>query len=157
MPLAVEDRMAILALVTRYNHAVDSGDVDTRAETFTEDGVWDSDTSGVISGREAIREHARTRAPHSHTWRHWTNSPIIEGDGDAATIRQYLLLLGLDGPFRPSDGRDVSRTRCGASRRAGYSRSASCACTPARTERREEPGKERRCRSPLTTASRSWT
>ena len=101
MPLSVEDRMAILALVTRYNHAVDSGDVDTRAETFTEDGVWDSDTSGVISGREAIREHARTRAPHSHTWRHWTNSPIIEGDGDAATIRQYLLLLGLDGPFRP--------------------------------------------------------
>ena len=101
MPLSVEDRMAILALVTRYNHAVDSGDVDTRAETFTEDGVWDSDTSGVISGREAIREHARTRAPHSHTWRHWTNSPIIEGGGDAATVRQYLLLVGLDGPFRP--------------------------------------------------------
>ncbi len=101
MPLSVDDRLEILDLVTRYNHAVDSGDVDTRADTFTEDGVWDSGTAGVISGREAIREHARTRAPFSHTWKHWTNSPIIEGDGDSATIRQYLCLLGIDGDPRP--------------------------------------------------------
>lgn len=101
MPLSSADRLAILELVARYNHAVDSGDVDTRADTFTEDGVWDSETGGVIRGREAIREHARTRAPHAHTWKHWTNSPVIEGDGDDATIRQYMLLVGVDEPLRP--------------------------------------------------------
>ena len=101
MPLSTDDRLDILDLVSRYNHAVDTGDVDTRAETFREDGLWDSETGGVIRGREAIREYARSRAPQSHTWKHWTSSPIIEGDGDAATIRQYMLLLGVEGTLRP--------------------------------------------------------
>ena len=100
MPLSTDDRLEILKLVVRYNHAVDTGDVETRANTFTADGVWDSETGGVISGRDAIRAHARERAPHSHTWKHWTNSPIIEGEGDAATMRQYMLLVGVDGPLR---------------------------------------------------------
>ena len=100
MPLSVEDRMAILALVTRYNHAVDEGDVDTRSETFTVDGVWDSDTAGVVTTREAIRAHAATRAPQAHTKKHWTNSPVIEGDGDHATITQYLWLVEIVEPRR---------------------------------------------------------
>ncbi len=100
MPLSIEDQIAILALVARYNHAVDSGDVETRAATFTEDGVWDSETGGVVRGREAILAHARDRAPHAHTWKHWTNNPVIEGDGDAATIRQYMMLVGVDGALR---------------------------------------------------------
>ena len=89
MPLSVEDRMAILALVTRYNHAVDEGDVDTR-----------SDTAGVVTSREAIRAHAATRAPQAHTKKHWTNSPVIEGDGDHATITQYLWLVEIVEPRR---------------------------------------------------------
>lgn len=101
MTLPAADRLAILELVARYNRAVDSGDADARAETFTADGVWDSETGGVIRGREAIREHARTRAPFAHTWRHWTNSPVVEGGGGEARARQYLLLLGIDGPPRP--------------------------------------------------------
>ena len=101
MTLPAADRLAILDLVARYNHAVDSGDADARAETFTADGVWDSETGGVIRGREAIREHARARAPFAHTWRHWTGSPVVEGGGDGARARQYLLLLGVEGPLRP--------------------------------------------------------
>lgn len=101
LSLSTNERVDILNLVSRYNHSVDSGDADTRANTFTEDGIWDSETSGIIRGREAIREHAHTRAPHSHTWKHWTSSPIIEGDGHSATIRQYMLLLGIEGSLRP--------------------------------------------------------
>ena len=53
-----------------------------------------------VPPRGVLGEHARTRAPQSRTWKHWTNSPIIEGDGDAASMRQYMLLIGVDEPLR---------------------------------------------------------
>ena len=38
MPLTAGDRMEMIELVARYNHAIDSRDAEAWADTFTEDG-----------------------------------------------------------------------------------------------------------------------
>src|SRR5689334_22388340 len=54
----LEDELAIHRLIASYGLAVDAGDADGSAATFTEDGVYDVDV-GVMSGREAVRAMVR--------------------------------------------------------------------------------------------------
>ena len=102
MPLTVADRLEILELLGRYAHAIDSGDGEAYADCFTDDGVIELRRAGLhVQGREALIEFARGDHARSGAARHMTNSPIIEGDGDAATMRVYLLRLYQD---RSRDG-----------------------------------------------------
>src|SRR5690242_13841909 len=54
----LEDELAIHRLLVRYGLAVDVGDVDAAAGTFTERGVYDVDV-GRMEGREAVRAMVR--------------------------------------------------------------------------------------------------
>jgi uncharacterized protein (TIGR02246 family) len=92
MPLSVADRLDILDLAARYNHAIDSGDAETWAATFTPDGVFET-ARGATTGTAALAEFAATFAERMPGTRHWNSNHVVEGDGDEATHRCYLQLV----------------------------------------------------------------
>jgi hypothetical protein len=105
MPLSLDDRLAILALMVRYNHAVDSGDGAAFAECWTDDGRFQGSTARA-EGREellALPPMLRARTPLT---RHWNSNVVIEGDGDEARTSVYVLVVdvGEPGPTLRSSG-----------------------------------------------------
>ena len=79
------DRLDILDLTARYNHAIDSGDGEGWAQTFTPDGVFKS-ARGEIVGRADLAKFATDWfAGSEDTRRHWVCNQIVEVDGDVAT------------------------------------------------------------------------
>jgi hypothetical protein len=126
----VEDRLAILDVLTAYSQALDAGDELAFLECFTADAVYDVtfprgfDASGFpprggeqldfglrFRGHDGLGEFVRghTRAP-SVLHKHFAVNPKIEIRGAAATSVSYLLRLdvGIDGAvFARSFGRYV--------------------------------------------------
>ena len=97
MTASTADQLAIQALVTRYNRAVDRGDVETWVACFTADGVFDG-IPGRFEGADALRGFAEELAhgPAGEPFRpmrHWTNNFIIEVDGDTARMRSDHMLF----------------------------------------------------------------
>lgn len=92
MPLSVDDRLEILELMARYNHCADGGDGEGFADTFTGDALFE----GSLSSARGREELVRVIADGGGLWKHWLNSPIIEGDGDHASAKVYLLRTGLN-------------------------------------------------------------
>ena len=89
--LSLEDRLDITDLVARYNQAIDFRDAAAYADTFTDDGVFQISGQPEIKGREKLmRMIERLGPPNS---RHWINNITIEGDGDEAVMRCYLMFL----------------------------------------------------------------
>ena len=92
MALSLEDRLDIQELAARYNTAIDGGDAEGWAATFTSDGTFESG-GRTHQGTEALTAFAKGFAERMAGARHWNNNMIIEGDGDAASLRCYLLLV----------------------------------------------------------------
>ncbi len=94
------DRAQIEDLQARYLFAMNWGDFETYAGTFTEDGVLDW-ARGTVTGREAIREEAEVlwrvfsgleegEAPASAPKRrHFIANQVLDIDGDIAIGRAY--------------------------------------------------------------------
>ena len=83
VPPSVDDRLEILDLAARYNHAVDSGD---------HEGV----ATGAIAGRAAIADYIGSRPDGWQRRRHLNSNAIIEGvpgDDDAARLAMYIMVL----------------------------------------------------------------
>ena len=91
MPLSTEDRLEIMDLAARYNHAIDFGDAGAWAATFTADGSFEM-PGRALSGAAELEAFAKQFAETQSGTRHWTNNLLIEGDGDRATLRCYLCL-----------------------------------------------------------------
>lgn len=94
--LSVDDRLEILDLAARYNHAVDSGDHEGAAALFTEDGAIEAAATGTIAGPAAIADYIGSRPDGWQRRRHFNNNAIIEGvpgDEDAATLAMYIMVL----------------------------------------------------------------
>ena len=91
MPLSTEDRLEIADLLARYNHAIDFGNAEAWAATFTPDGTFES-RGQVHEGTGALLAFARSFAERGPGFRHWNNNPVIEGDGDHARSTCYLQL-----------------------------------------------------------------
>ena len=89
MPLTIEDRFAIMDLMARYNHAADSGDAEGFADTFADDALFEGSMK-TARGRAELIEVIRSTPPDRPA-RHWNNNILIEGDGDDATAKVYLL------------------------------------------------------------------
>lgn len=108
--LTFEDKYEITELAARYNHALDTGDGDAWAATFTDDGVFASSGS-TLTGTEALAEFARDR--DNARQRHWTNNIVIDGDGREATLRCYLhvMLVGTPGIEIVTSGRYTDQLR----------------------------------------------
>ncbi|MGN0100073.1 MAG: nuclear transport factor 2 family protein [Dietzia sp.] len=100
---ALEDRAAIVALMTTYGPAIDAGDADAVARVWTEDGEYDVDT-GVMRGHEEIR--AMVRGPMHQGFVRGGCAHILEPgdvviDGDTAVATCKSLLVTADGPGGP--------------------------------------------------------
>ena len=102
MTLSAADKIEIQELVARYNRAIDGGNPDEWADTFTADGVFEGLVVGSFSGRDELLGFAQEfwRDPKYQEWwgaQHWTTNMIIEGDGDKATLFAYHIMFTPDG------------------------------------------------------------
>jgi len=93
MALTAADHLEILELVARYNHAVDSADAQARADTFTDDAVFES-PGRVLRGRA---DFLQPIDPDRRNGRHWVDNVVIEGDGNEARLHCYLMLIDVAG------------------------------------------------------------
>jgi hypothetical protein len=99
MAMTALDYEEIRQLLARYDRAVDFGDAEGFAACFTPDGYLEvaglpveaQHESDRVVGREALRKWvtALYAGLQGHV-RHCQNMPIIEGDGQTATMFSYL-------------------------------------------------------------------
>ena len=85
MPLSAEDRLDILDVLARANWAADAKDVDGLAAHYAADGR----ITGAFEARpgEAFRSDLKKIYEGEGTLkRHVLANPVIEGDGDRATV-----------------------------------------------------------------------
>jgi hypothetical protein len=88
--LTTQDYIDIQQLYARYNLAIDSGDADAYANTFTPDGVFNNN-----NGRDALLNFARNyaKAPANLARRHWNTNLVITPTAEGANGTVYLFLL----------------------------------------------------------------
>ena len=84
MPISSEDRMAILELLARYNHAIDGLETETWLDCFTDDAVYEFPPDRRWEGIDELCKVGEGRASNSDqpASRHWLNNVLIEGDGE---------------------------------------------------------------------------
>jgi hypothetical protein len=90
MPLSAQDYAEIQQLYARYNVAIDTGDAEAYAATFTADGVFNN-----LSGHDALLGFIKTwrERLNGASRRHWNANLLISGDGKTAVGSVYLMLL----------------------------------------------------------------
>jgi len=94
-PLTTDDRCAILELLSRYSHAIDSGSAEEFASLFTTDGTWDGPGGRHTGSRQlasmllAYREHPDVRSS-----RHWVSGTTLAGQSDHVVATSYSLCVG---------------------------------------------------------------
>jgi uncharacterized protein (TIGR02246 family) len=92
-PMTAQDYFEIQQLYAKYNHAIDSGNGEAYADTFTPDGVFNNN-----AGRDALVKFVK------ETWvgrmngasrQHWNTNLMITGDSKQAKGSVYLMLVDL--------------------------------------------------------------
>jgi hypothetical protein len=101
MSHSVEDKLAINELVAKYNMAMDHVQAADWAGTFTEDGELQIDGKPIAKGRAALTAMVENAAKGEYRGRHWVCNSIIDGEGDTARLRMYVLSFGIIGGITP--------------------------------------------------------
>jgi hypothetical protein len=100
----------ILRTLHRYGQALDYGVPDQFLDVFTDDAVVevrmpDGSVGNLMEGREALTAYiAKAPVPPAAYNKHLTIDPLIEIDGDRATVVSYWLLLKGDAEGHPAIG-----------------------------------------------------
>lgn len=102
----------VTELYARQSQAIDDGDAEGWARTFTADGVFVSPTHGEpVRGFEALRRFAAgVRAGHVARGiqeRHWLNSVVAEAADGLVRARAYLMIVRIGPGGRPELARHV--------------------------------------------------
>jgi hypothetical protein len=84
--LTTQDYIDIQQLYARYNVAIDAGNAEAYADTFTTDGVFNT-----FNGREALLGFARGYKGINS--RHWNTNLVITPSPEGAKGSVYLFLL----------------------------------------------------------------
>jgi uncharacterized protein (TIGR02246 family) len=86
-----QDYAEIQQLYARYNEAIDSGDAEAYAATFTPDGVFNNN----YKGREGLMSfiEAWKGKMNGLTRRHWNTNLVITPSPECATGSVYLMHL----------------------------------------------------------------
>jgi hypothetical protein len=90
--LSALDYFEIQQLYARYNIAIDSGDAEAWAATFTPDGVFNT-----FAGHDALVGFVKMWREKlgGATRKHWNNNLRIEGDAKQASGYVYLMLVDI--------------------------------------------------------------
>src|SRR5271170_3142703 len=88
--LSAQDNIEIQQLYARYNIAIDSGDAEGWAATFTPDGVFNT-----FAGHDALVGFIKTWREKlgGATRKHWNNNLQITGNSKEASATVYLMLV----------------------------------------------------------------
>jgi hypothetical protein len=88
--LSAQDYFEIQQLYARYNIAIDSGDAEGWAATFTSDGVFNT-----FSGHDALVGFIKTwrEKLNGATRKHWNNNLQVTGNSKEASATTYLMLV----------------------------------------------------------------
>jgi hypothetical protein len=88
--LSAQDYFEIQQLYARYNIAIDSGDAEGWAATFTPDGVFNT-----FSGHDALVGFIKTwrEKLNGATRKHWNNNLQVSGSSKEASASTYLMLV----------------------------------------------------------------
>src|SRR5271167_3723640 len=88
--LSAQDYFEIQQLYARYNIAIDSGDAEGWAATFTSDGVFNT-----FAGHDALVGFIKTwrEKLNGATRKHWNNNLQITGNSKEASATVYLMLV----------------------------------------------------------------
>lgn len=90
-PAGVNDTFEIVNLVIEYNVAFDAGDP-RFAETFTDDGIFDSSLNGVIEGHQELIRFLNDFGSR-YSGRHFTSNHVVTTDGDKGRHESYFYFL----------------------------------------------------------------
>jgi ketosteroid isomerase-like protein len=99
----LDDERLILRTLYRYTHSIDTGDLARFLDCFLQDAVWESTRYGLLGrGHSELewRFKHHTHAPET-IHKHMMSQPIIDVDGDEATVVSYgwFLQVRPTGPF----------------------------------------------------------
>lgn len=88
--LSAQDYFEIQQLYARYNIAIDSGDAEGWAATFTPDGVFNT-----FSGHDALVGFIKTwrEKLNGAARKHWNNNLQVSGNSKEASASTYLMLV----------------------------------------------------------------
>ncbi len=88
--LSAQDYFEIQQLYARYNVAIDSGDAEGWAATFTPDGVFNT-----FVGHDALVNFVKTwrEKLNGATRKHWNNNLRLTGNSKEASGSVYLMLV----------------------------------------------------------------
>jgi len=90
--LTADDYIEIQQLYARYNNAIDSGDAEGYAATFTPDGVFNT-----FNGHDALVGfiHRWRESMNGANMRHWNTNLAINGTPQGASGSVYLMLVNV--------------------------------------------------------------
>lgn len=90
--LTADDYVEIQQLYAQYNNAIDSGDAEGWAATFTPDGVFNT-----FNGHDALVGfiHQWRDKMNGASMRHWNSNLLITGTPEGANGSVYLLLVNV--------------------------------------------------------------
>ena len=90
--LSAQDNFEIQQLYAKYNIAIDSGDAEGYAATFTPDGVFNQ-----FAGHDALVGFAKMwrEKLNGATRKHWNNNLVISGNSKEASGFVYLMLVDI--------------------------------------------------------------
>lgn len=119
MAMTALDYEEVRQLLARYNFAIDLGDIEGWAACFTLDGAFQcsglpdgNPFGGRHEGADALRAYATTHFSHAKgKARHWNWNLEVDGDGEVATMRCYLLALRVGTPPTVAGSTGIYRDR----------------------------------------------
>lgn len=88
---ALEDELAIHRLIVSYGFAVDTGDAAATAALFSEDAVYDVDTTLVMRGRDGVAAMVRGERHQAllPNCAHTIGPAVVTVDGERAVATAY--------------------------------------------------------------------
>ena len=102
---AVEDKLAIYALIASHPPSADTGHSDYTLSVYSADGIFDrGPTLDGAKGAEAIAAFIERPEHHeaiANGLAHFVGLPLIDLRGDVAVVTSYLQILHLDRDGQP--------------------------------------------------------
>ncbi|MPY91670.1 MAG: DUF4440 domain-containing protein [Acidimicrobiia bacterium] len=97
MAIETADRVEIEDLVARYNKAIDTGDAQGWAATFTKDGEFHGIVGDFYGADELVAFVSAYASEEQYaefaSAQHWVTNMVIEGGGDHAEMFAHVMMV----------------------------------------------------------------